>query len=154
MHVAVAGTFGPVHDGHRRLFEHALRFGDEGVTVGLTTNALAEETRGEPRPVPTYEERRRGVEKTLESVDRWGRSWTIRPLDDVYGIATEEPAIDGLVVSPETATELGAINDRRRERGFEPLTGIVSPRVLADDGERLSSTRVVAGEVDEHGRLL
>ena len=88
MRVAVAGTFGPIHDGHCRLFEHA--------------------------------------------------------------IAGEEPSIDAFVVSPE----LTMINDLCRKRGFEPLTGIVAPYVLADDGDRTSSTRIVRGEIDEYGTVL
>ena len=154
MHVAVAGTFGPIHDGHRQLFEHALRFGTDGVVVGLTTDALATETRSEPRPIPSFEERKRLVEDALAELDEWGRSVEIRPLEDEHGIASTDPAIDALVVSPETASELATINDRRRAHGFDPLTGIVVPYVLAEDGQRISSTRMVSGEIDAHGRLL
>lgn len=154
MHVAVAGTFGPIHDGHRRLFEHALRFGTDGVVVGLTTDALATETRSEPRPIPPFEERKRLVEDAFADLDEWGRPVEVRPLEDEHGIASTDPAIDALVVSPETASELETINDRRRGHGFDPLTGIVAPYVLADDGQRISSTRMVTGEIDAHGRLL
>ncbi len=154
MRVVVAGTFGPVHDGHRALFEHALRFGTEGVVVALTSDELAESTRTKPRPVPSFEDRRRLVEDAIDELDRWNRDVEIRPLEDEHGIASTEPWLDALVLSPETAAELEAINARRRERDLEPLTGIVAPYVLADDGERISSTRMVEGEVDEHGRLL
>ena len=37
---------------------------------------------------------------------------------------------------------------------MEPLKPIVVPYVYADDGEPISSTRVVKGEIDEHGNLL
>ncbi|WP_226480363.1 phosphopantetheine adenylyltransferase [Natrinema amylolyticum] len=154
MRVAVAGTFGPLHDGHRALFEHALRFGEDGVVVALTSDELAVETRHEPRPVPSLEERTRTVTAEIAALDEWDRDVEVRTLESEYGIATDEPSIDALVVSPETAPELEAINDRRRERGFEPLSGIVAPYVYAADGERISSTRIVAGEIDEHGRVL
>lgn len=154
MRVAVAGTFGPIHDGHRLLFEHALRFGDDGVIVGLTSDDLATETRHVPRPVPPYEDRERSVASELAAIDEWDRDVTIRKLTGPHEIVTDEPAIDALVVSPETAAELEAINDARREREFDPLTGIVAPYVLADDGERISSTRIVHGEIDEHGSVL
>jgi len=49
VNVAVAGTFGPRHDGHRSLLETALAFGDR-VVVGLTTDELARSSR--TRPVP------------------------------------------------------------------------------------------------------
>ncbi len=151
MYVAVAGTFGPLHDGHRTLFEHALRFGDDGVVVALTSDEFAAETRTQPREIPAFDDRVRQVTDAIDDIDEWDRDVEIRELTGEYGIAEDDPEIDALVVSPETAPELEAINDRRRERGLDPLTGIVAPYVLADDGERISSTRIVAGEVDEHG---
>ncbi|EMA37347.1 phosphopantetheine adenylyltransferase [Halobiforma nitratireducens] len=154
MNVAVAGTFGPIHDGHRTLFEHALRFGADGVVVGLTTDTFATETRSEPRDVPSFDDRKESVSAAIAALDDWNREVEIRPLETKYGIAADDPAIDALVVSPETAPELEAINERRREDGSEPLTGIVAPYVLAEDGQRISSTRMVKGEIDEHGRLL
>ncbi|WP_226004134.1 phosphopantetheine adenylyltransferase [Natrinema salinisoli] len=154
MRIAVAGTFGPLHDGHRTLVEHALRFGEDGVVVALTADDLAVETRHEPRPIPSLEERMQAVTDAITELDEWDRDVELRTLETEYGIATDEPSIDALVVSPETAPELEAVNDRRRERGFEPLSGIVAPYVYADDGERISSTRIVKGEIDEHGRVL
>ncbi|WP_440770573.1 phosphopantetheine adenylyltransferase [Natronorubrum sp. DTA28] len=151
MYVAVAGTFGPLHDGHRTLFEHALRFGDDGVVVALTSDDLAVETRHQPREIPAFDERVRQVTDAIDRLDEWNRDVEIRELTSEYEIAEDDPAVDALVVSPETAPELEEINDRRREHGLEPISGIVAPYTLADDGERISSTRIVAGEIDEHG---
>jgi pantetheine-phosphate adenylyltransferase len=149
--VAVAGTFGPLHDGHRNLLRTALKYGDEGLTVGLTSDAFAQASR--TRAVPSFERRRAALEAAIADLDEWGRDVEIRKLTDEHGIVSDEPEIDALVVSPETAPELAAINDGRRERGFEPIEGIVAPYVLAADGERISSTRIVRGEIDEHGRV-
>lgn len=153
MRVAVAGTFGPIHDGHRALFERALAAGDDGVLVALTSDELAVETRDEPRPVPPFEERRRRLATELERLDDWGRDVEIRKLEDRHGIASDDPSIDALVVSPETADEVAAINDARHRNGLDPIEAIVVPFVRAEDGERISSTRIVQGEVDEHGAL-
>lgn len=154
MRAAVAGTFGPIHDGHRALFEEALRHGDEEVTIALTSDELAERTRHEPRPVPSFAERERWVQEELDALDQWDRDVRIEKLRDEHGIATEDPALDYLVVSPETVTELEAINDERRDRGFDPITAVVVPYTVAEDGERISSTRIVKGEIDEHGNLV
>ncbi|TYL38596.1 phosphopantetheine adenylyltransferase [Natronococcus pandeyae] len=154
MRVAVAGTFGPIHDGHRLLLDHALRFGEEHVIVGLTSDELAVETRSVPRPIPSHEERKQSLESVIDAIDEWDRDVTISELDDPQGIISDDPAIDALVTSPETVDELEAVNETRRERGFDPLTGIVAPYVLAEDGDRISSTRIVRGEIDEHGAVL
>ena len=151
MRVAVAGTFGPLHDGHRALFETALEFGDEGVVVALTTDDFATATRD--RSVPAFDDRAAAIRAALADLDEWDRDVEIRPLSEAHGIARSAADLDALVVSPETMDELPPINEQRRDRGLEPLLGLVVPFVEADDGERISSTRVVAGEVDEHGRL-
>lgn len=153
MRVAVAGTFGPLHDGHRALFRTALERGDEGVVVGVTGDDLAQETRLTPRPVPPFEERREGVRETLSTLDEWGRSVEVRRLTDRYGFAATDPGIDALVTSPETCGELAEINRRRATADLDPIEGIIVPYVRAEDGERISSTRLVAGEIDEHGAM-
>jgi pantetheine-phosphate adenylyltransferase len=149
MRVAVAGTFGPLHDGHRALLRSALEHGDGGVVVGVTSDPLARSTR--ERRVPPFEERRAAVEAALASLDQWDRPVELRRVENEFGFADDDPWLDALVVSPETVDSLVEINDRRRERGFDPLEGIVVPYVLAADGERISSTRVVRGEIDGHG---
>jgi pantetheine-phosphate adenylyltransferase len=153
MRVAVAGTFGPVHDGHRALFETALEFGDDGVVVALTADELARETRHEPRRVPPLPERRERVRAVLSALDEWSRAVEIRTLERPHGIAATASDLDALVVSPETMSELPELNDERRDRGLDPLLGLVVPFVEAEDGERISSTRVVQGKIDEHGRV-
>jgi pantetheine-phosphate adenylyltransferase len=150
--VAVAGTFGPLHDGHRRLLWTALKYADDGLVVGVTSNDLARGSR--TRDVPDHADRRAAVEAALSDLNEWDRPIEVRELVDEHGIVTDEADIDALVVSPETAVELPAINETRRERGFEPVEGIVAPYVLADDGDRISSTRIVRGEIDERGRLV
>ncbi|MFB6138892.1 MAG: phosphopantetheine adenylyltransferase [Halosimplex sp.] len=147
--VAVAGTFGPVHDGHRALFRTALERGDEGVLVALTGDEFARGKR--ERPVPDFEARRERVREELAALDEWGRDVEIRELHDEHGIASTDPSLDALVVSPETAHELADINEERVGRGLDPMEGFVVPFVRAADGERISSTRLVAGEIDEHG---
>ena len=151
MNVALGGTFDPVHDGHRKLFERAFELGD--VTVGLTSDELAPATREESRSVRSYEQRLNELEAELsEYAAHYDRSYEIRKLEAPTGIATEE-RFDVLVVSPETETGGKRINEIRREHGREPLEIEVVDHVEAEDGEPISSTRIVRGEIDEHGNL-
>lgn len=151
MQVALGGTFDPIHDGHRALFERAFELGD--VTVGLTSDDLAPETRREDRPIRSFEERRSRLEDELAAIaDGHDREYEIRELDEPTGIATE-PQFDALVVSPETREGGERINERRREQGHDPLEIVVVDHLLAEDGGVVSSTRIIRGEIDEHGNL-
>jgi pantetheine-phosphate adenylyltransferase len=151
MEVALGGTFDPVHDGHRALFARAFELGD--VTVGLTSDDLAPRTRHEDRPIRPYETRRAELDAELAAfAEEYSRRYTIRRLEEPTGIATE-PAFDALVVSPETKTGGKRINEIRREQGREPLDIVVVDHVYAEDDEIISSTRIVHGEIDEHGEL-
>ena len=149
MDVALGGTFDPVHDGHRALFRRAFALGS--VTVGLTSDELAERTRHVERHVRSFEDRRETLDAELASLaEAFGREYEIRRLEEPTGIAVE-PSFGHLVVSPETKPGGDRINKIRRERGLEPLHVHVVPHVRADDGGIISSTRIVAGEIDEHG---
>jgi pantetheine-phosphate adenylyltransferase len=151
MNVALGGTFDPVHDGHLALFARAFELGD--VTVGLTSDELAPQTRHVDRYVRPFEERKHDLLNHLRPLaEEYGREFEVRELDEPTGIATE-PGFDVLIVSPETKDGGARVNEIREERGLDPLDIEVVDHVAAEDGERISSTRIVRGEIDRHGNL-
>lgn len=151
MDVAVGGTFDPLHEGHRDLLRRAFELGE--VTVGLTSDELASEMRPHGRHVRPFEDRERELQDELRGfAEHHGRSFEVRRLDSPTGIATEPP-FEALVVSPETEAGGDRINEIRREGGLAPLRIEVVPHRRAEDGEIISSTRIVRGEIDEHGNL-
>ena len=152
MDVALGGTFDPIHDGHRELFRRAFGLGD--VTVGLTSDDLAQETRHVERRVRSFDERKANLETALAPLaERYGRTFDVRELTEPTGIAVE-PQFSHLVVSPETKPGGDRINEIRDERGLNLLDIHIVPHLRAEDGGLISSTRIVAGEIDEHGRVL
>lgn len=151
MQVALGGTFDPVHDGHRSLFDRAFQLGD--VTVGLTSDDLAPQTRNEERYVRPFDERKRDLDRELDRIaDQYDRSFEVRTLNERTGIATE-PKFDYLIVSPETKAGAKEVNRIRRQQDLDSLEIVVVDHVPAEDGDRISSTRIVQGEIDEHGNL-
>lgn len=147
MTVALGGTFDPIHDGHRALFERAFDLGV--VTIGLTSDNLASKTRSEQRPIRPYEQRRAALDAELS---KYEREYHIRKLQQPTGIATDSE-FDTLVVSPETKTGGKRINEIRREQGLEPLRLDVVDFVHAEDGNIITSTRILRGKIDEHGNV-
>ena len=162
----LGGTFTPVHNGHRALLHKAFQTashdgdGDGHVIVGLTSTALAERTRSDPSHVDLlgpFEKRRANLDAEL---DRMGGAYTasyeIIQLTDTGGPAATREDVNALVTSPEAKAQRRAheLNRRRLDDGLRPLEIHTPPFVVAEDGTRISSTRIRNGEIDVHGRVL
>jgi len=162
----LGGTFTPIHNGHRALLHKAFQTathdgpGDGHVIVGLTSPELATETRDVERKksqLEAYSERRETLEDELEALsDPYTASYEIIRLEDTYGPALTRANADALVVSPEAKAQRRAnqLNGERIDRGLDRLEIHTAPFVVAEDGKRISSTRIRNGEIDPNGRLL
>lgn len=147
--VCMGGTFDVLHRGHRALLKTAFDAGDEGVSIGVTTDAFANARRD--RKVRPYAARVADLEAFLGKQGWLDRAETI-PIDTPVGFALE-PRFDTLVVTEETAASADAINAARAQARLPPLDVATAPYVLADDARPIKSTRVRAGEIDAEGRL-
>jgi len=159
----LGGTFTPIHNGHRALLHKAFQTashdgtGDGHVIVGLTASDLAERTRGNGPELGDFEGRRERLEGELADLSSaYSASYETLRLEDTQGPAATRPDIDALVVSPESKAQRRAhtINEQRMREGLPRLEVHTAPFVVAEDGTRISSTRIRNGEIDEHGRLI
>ena len=140
---AVAGTFDVLHDGHRSLIERAFEVGDR-VLVGITSDSMASANRDEIVPL---EIRRRELESYLNTLG----PHSVFVIDDIYGPDEMMDTVDVLVVSEETLPNGKVLNDRRRERGLEPMELSVVPLVMSGDS-KISSSAILRGEYGRSGR--
>ncbi|HTY46517.1 MAG TPA: inosine/xanthosine triphosphatase [Methanomassiliicoccales archaeon] len=146
MKAAVGGTFNVLHKGHRTLLDKAFECGDE-VVVGLTSDAFARSKR--PQVVPIDVRRQR----LTEYLEGKGKAFEIVVLDEPFGPIVTDPSIEVLVVSPETEESGQRASKERMNKGMPSLKIVKIGHVLADDCAPITSTRVLAGEIDEEGRL-
>ncbi|MGB4578796.1 MAG: phosphopantetheine adenylyltransferase [Methanoculleus sp.] len=151
MKVMVGGTFDPLHAGHKKLLARSFELaGPDGeVIIGLTTDEFAG---AKVHPVRSYQERLKNVASFIEK-HGYTAEWKVEPLSDRYGSSLDAD-FDILVVSEETFPVALEINELRRQRERRRVDLHEISCVLAEDGRRISSTRVYRGEIDRHGRLI
>jgi pantetheine-phosphate adenylyltransferase len=162
----LGGTFTPIHNGHRALLHSAFQTAshdqpcDGHLIVGLTSSDVSTETRSDPNHVDTlgsFTERREALDHELDGMaEAYTASYEIIELKDTSGPAATREDLNALIVSPEAKAQRRAyeLNQQRREPGLRPLEIHTPPFVVAEDGKRISSTRIRNGEIDAHGRLL
>lgn len=145
----VGGTFDTIHSGHDALFDATFEAGNE-VIIGLTSDEFVASRK---KKTNGYDTRHDALVKHIES--RYpARSYTIQKLDGEFGKMALDTKVEALVVSTETEPKAAILNEKRRKLGVDPVKVIPVPMILADDGGRISSTRMREGRIDSKGRVL
>jgi len=148
--IAIGGTFDVIHKGHRTLLGKAFESARK-VLIGVPSDGFVKTLGKSPRR--SYAERVDALRRFLaETFPR--REYVIQPLNDFFGPLFFTGEVQALVVSDETAGRVDLANRLRAERGLDPVDVIVVPRVLADDGKPISTTRIRRGEIDVEGHLI
>jgi pantetheine-phosphate adenylyltransferase len=149
MNVCIGGTFDKLHKGHKTLIKKAFETaGVNGyVFIGVTTDNFSRDKKN----VEPLNERVKKIKRYLKE-EGYENKYTMQPISDKFG-----PSIYGdfsaIVVSSETIKTAKEINKKREKTGKKPLEIIEIKPVLADDGLRISSTRIRNHEINENGKI-
>lgn len=148
MKVAIGGTFEPLHEGHKKLIDAAIRLGGKDVMIGITSDDMA---RKRIRCVLPFQMRAENVRQFV--IRKYGFEPEIVMITSPFG-KTLEIDFDALVVSPETFEMALKINEKRLELGKKEIKIVKVDWVLAEDGKPISSTRIKKGEIDRYGKKI
>lgn len=139
--VAVAGTFDHLHAGHQKLLQAAKKTGQK-ILIGLCRPSMLT-AKTYPESIEPYSVRRQALLPFHPS--------KIIPLSDIYGPAATEPAIDAIICTPATRSNVEKINQQRHLNNLNYLSIIEVPLVKDSSNQILSSSRIRQGLVDRDG---
>ena len=148
--VALGGTFDYLHRGHRALLDEGFEIGDT-LLIGVVSDALAHSLGKTPEQ--PYNARFVGVAKYIEKKHS-RESFKLFQLQEAYGPLATNPSVEAVVVTPDSFDRGMEANIVRAKAGLKAVHVVLVPLVLADDGERISSTRIRHKEIDREGRLI
>lgn len=145
--VCLGGTFDVIHLGHKSLLEAAFRKSDE-VIIGLTSDKRANLGRTN-EDINSYEERYKSLDYFLRNT--FSEKYTIVKLNDDWGPGVFDESLEAIIVSVETENVAFELNKNRKLRNLTELEIITIPLIMAEDGKKISSTRVRSSEIDVDG---
>jgi len=150
VYVAMGGTFDVIHKGHVALLTKAFSI-SSNVIIGLTSDELAEK-RGKTL-LNKYEKRFKTLMNLIKTTFPQNKFQIVK-LNNDFGPAVLEENVQALVVSDETSNQGKILNQIRVEQNLPPVQVIIVPMVLAQDGKKISTTRIKKSEIDKAGNLL
>lgn len=148
--VATGGTFDEIHVGHIALLARAFQIGNR-VIIGVSSDGFA--VKKGKKINHDFEARIRTLKRTIKK-EFGDVNYEIAKLDADFGPAVITGDVEALVVSTETQSKGEFLNEMRVKKGLQPVEVVAVELVKAEDDSTISSTRIRAGEIDSHGRLL
>ncbi|MEX0855063.1 MAG: pantetheine-phosphate adenylyltransferase [Nitrosopumilaceae archaeon] len=147
--VALGGTFDIIHKGHIVLLTKAFSISSH-VIIGLAGDELV--AKKGKKLINNYSKRLESLTSTIQQ--HFPNSlYTISKLENDFGLAAIEGKVDALVVSEETSNKGDILNKLRQKKNLPLVDVVIVPMVLAEDGSRISTTRIKKSEIDSEGNL-
>lgn len=137
--IGLGGTFDHLHSGHEFLIKTALSLGEK-IVIGLATKTLLENKLLRSK-MEDYETRKSNLIDFITEFAEIERV-DIVPLNDPYGPPIDEPNYEGLIVSEESYQGGLKLNEKRIEKGYNPMILIVIPVLKDENGNKISSTTI------------
>ncbi len=136
-----------MHLGHESLLRTAFSLSEE-IIIGLTSDVRAKINRSEECITP-YSERFESLNNFVSS--NFKGNYSILELNDNWGPGVFDESLNAIIVSEETEKVAIELNVNRKLKGLKELEIVVIPLVLANDGRRISSTRIRNKEINVEG---
>ena len=136
-----------MHLGHESLLRTAFSLSEE-IIIGLTSDLRAKINRSEECITP-YSERFESLNNFVSS--NFKGNYSIVELNDNWGPGVFDESLNAIIVSEETEKVAIELNVNRKLKGLKELEIVVITLVLANDGRRISSTRIRNKEINVEG---
>jgi len=147
--IIIGGTFDRFHAGHEAFLDKAFK-STEKVIIGLTTPSMLKKIVRQ-NSIWLFEERKKAVE---DFVKKYGKQFTIEPIEDIFGPSTEIEDLDAIVATDDTRHTCERINQIRKRKGLKELEIIHVSYVYSEDCRVISSSRIRKNEIDRQGQVL
>lgn len=149
--LVTGGTFDHFHKGHEA-FLGAQLAASEKVLIGITSDSFI--TPMKKDTIEPYETRVAQVEKFLRKNNLLERV-EIEKIESVYIPAKwKSYPIEAIAVTEDAQVGGEKINIQRQKEGLAVLPFLTIPYVLAEDRNRISSSRIRKGEINREGTLV
>ena len=147
--VSLGGTFDIIHKGHLALLSKAFTISSHAI-IGLTADEFV--AKMDKKVINNYSKRFESLTSTIQQ-NFPDSSFTISKLENDFGPAVIEGKVEALVVSEETSNKGEILNKLRQKRNLPLVEIVIVPMVLAEDGGKISSSRIKNSEIDSEGKL-
>ena len=147
--VALAGSFNPLHDGHKALIDKALSLPADMLQIGIMSSGYINKTKG----IVPISEFSRTISAVEYATNKHKMTIDFDIMNNIFWDILINKDIAYLVVSDEKDyTEyITHVNGLRKYQGLNEIEIVIVQTIKDANGDKLSSTNIRNGKINEHG---